>query len=127
MDYVAVQALYTRLKRDSIDPWLDKENLLPGQNWESEIHSAILQCDVVVVCLSREFNKHNGFRYEELKLALKKASVLPTEVIFIIPVRLEKCDMPDSLRHLHRVDLFEEDGYKKLLQALRYLLKIRKG
>ncbi len=26
--------------------------------------------------------------------------------------------MPESLRHLHRVDLFEAGGYKKLLHAL---------
>ena len=119
-DRVVVQALYARLKKDHIEPWLDKEALLPGQNWQHEIQNAILRCDVVIVCLSREFNKQNGFRYEELKLALKKAEVLSAEDIFIIPVRLEKCDMPESLRHLHRVDLFEEDGYGKLLHALRH-------
>jgi hypothetical protein len=32
---------------------------------------------------------------------------------------LEDCDTPNSLLHLHRVDLFEADGYKKLMQALR--------
>jgi hypothetical protein len=26
--------------------------------------------------------------------------------------------MPESLRHLHRVDLFHAGGYKKLLRAL---------
>jgi hypothetical protein len=123
-DRDAVHALYWRLKKDHIQPWLDTENLLPGQNWAHEIRNAILRSDVVLVCLSEEFYKQNGFRYQELKIALKKAKVQPREDIFIIPVRLEKCSMPDSIRHLHRVDLFEADGYKKLLHSLYHHMEV---
>jgi tetratricopeptide (TPR) repeat protein len=42
----------------------------------------------------------------------------PEGEIFIIPARLEECNTLESLRHLHWVDLFEEDGYEKLTQAL---------
>jgi hypothetical protein len=71
------------------------------------------------VCLSRRFNRHQGYCQQELKIALKKAGLLPNGEVFIIPARLEKCDMPESLRRLHRVDLFEADGYKMLLRALK--------
>jgi hypothetical protein len=74
---------------------------------------------LIIVCLSRGFEKQQGYRHEELKLALEKANFLPDDEIFIIPVRLEECDMPEALRRLHRVDLFKTGGYKKLLQALR--------
>jgi len=123
VDRDAVQFLCARLKSDHIEPWLDVEKLTPGQNWAHEIRNAILRCNMVIVCLSREFNKQNGFRYKELKLALKKAEVLLAEDIFIIPARLEECDMPESLCHLQRVDLFEEDGYKKLILALKESVK----
>jgi|SRR4026207_180120 len=118
-DNDAVQALCSRLKKDDIEIWLDKEKLLPGQDWEYEIRNAILKSNVVIVCLSRHFNKQRGYRHEELKIALEKAASLPDGEIFIIPARLEKCDLPNSLSHLHRVDLFEADGYKKLMRALR--------
>jgi TIR domain-containing protein len=118
-DQGAVHTLYSRLKKDGVEVWLDREKLLPGQNWKHEIRGAITRSQIVIVCLSRQFNKQEGYRHEELKIALKKAALLPDEEIFIIPTRLEKCDTPDSLRHLHRVDLFEADGYKKLMQALR--------
>ncbi|MBL8076939.1 MAG: toll/interleukin-1 receptor domain-containing protein [Anaerolineales bacterium] len=118
-DRDAVHALYKRLKRDHMEPWLDRESLLPGQNWEHEIHRAILKSDVVLVCLSNAFNEKHGFRHEELKIALKKTGMLSVDDIFIIPVRLEKCEMPDSLIHLHRVDLFEKDGYKRLILSLK--------
>lgn len=105
--------------RDGIDAWLDAENLQPGQDWQSEICKAILQSDAVIVCLSRGFSKQHGYRHEELKIALRKVKSLPVGDVFILPVRLEECDMPESLRHLHRVDLFEEGGYKRLVGALK--------
>ena len=117
-DRVAVHALWSRLKKDGVDVWLDRENLQPGQDWEREIRMAILKSHIIIVCLSHGFNKQKGFRHEELKIALQKADVILDDKIFIIPVRLEECNMPDSLCHLHRVDLFERGGYKKLLHAL---------
>lgn len=110
-DVVTVRSLWARLKRDGMDVWFDKENLLPGQNWEYEIRKMILRCDVMIICLSEGFNKQRGFRHEELKIALRKARSLPVDGIFIIPVRIETCEVPDSLEHLHRLDLFDEDGY----------------
>ena len=82
---------------------------------------AILNTDVVLVCLSQKFNEQRGYRHEELEFALEKASLLEAGEIFIIPVRLEKCDMPESLSHLHRVDLFDATGFKKLIRALKKL------
>ena len=118
-DRDTVHTLYSRLKKDGVDVWLDSEKLLPGQDWEHEIRAAILRSQAVIVCLSRRFNRQKGYRHEELKIALEKAESLHDNEIFIIPARLESCDTPDSLRHLHRVDLFETDGYKKLMKALR--------
>jgi len=118
-DRETVHKLYLRLVRDRLNVWLDAERLQPGQDWQSEIRNALLQCDVAIVCLSNGFDKQQGYRHEELKLALEKANFLPNDKVFIIPVRLEQCDMPESLRHLHRVDLFKPGGYKKLVGALR--------
>ncbi|MCE9645557.1 MAG: toll/interleukin-1 receptor domain-containing protein [Chloroflexi bacterium] len=113
-----VHALYSRLQSDGVQVWRDRESLLPGQNWEHEIRKAILGSDVILVCLSKNFGGQTGYRHEELKLALTKADVLPVEDISIIPVRLEECDLPESLQHLHRVDLFKRGGYAELLRAL---------
>jgi hypothetical protein len=32
-----VRTLHARLTKDGVDAWLDKANLLPGQDWELEI------------------------------------------------------------------------------------------
>jgi RNA recognition motif-containing protein len=117
-DVNAVQALYQRLKNDRVDIWLDKESLLPGVDWEYEIQKAVRQSDVVVVCLSKNFNQE-GFRQKEVRLALETAMRQPEGEIFIIPARLEECDNLASLRKWHWVNLFEPDGYERLMRALR--------
>jgi hypothetical protein len=118
MDRDVVHKLYERLVGDGLDVWLDAKRLHPGQAWRDEIRNALLKCDTVVVCLSRGFDKQRGYRHEELKLALRKAGFMPAGEVFIIPVRLEECDTPEVLRHLHRVDLFKPGGYKRLVDAL---------
>ena len=117
-DRDAVRGLYSRLTQDGVDAWLDKAKLLPGQDWELEIRKAVREADVVVVCLSKQFNQA-GFRQKEVRLALDTAMEKPEGEIFIIPARLEECDNLESLRKWHWVDLFEEDGYEMLMRALQ--------
>jgi hypothetical protein len=118
-DWEAVHRLYGRIVKDGADAWMDMENILPGQDWQHEIRKAIQTSDMVIVCLSKGFNKQGGYRHEELKIALEKANSLPDNEIFIIPARLERCELPEPLRRWQRVDLFAADGYKKLLRTLK--------
>ena len=113
-----MKALYARLKREGVDVWLDKEKLLPGADWELEIRKAVREADVVVVCLSKQFNQA-GFRQKEVRIALDAAMEKPEGEIFIIPARLEECDNLESLSRWHWVDLFESDGFQRLILALR--------
>jgi hypothetical protein len=124
-DKKAVCQIYHRLIRNQINTWLDEKELLPGQNWKHEIRQAILRSKIVIVCLSKQFNKQGGFRHEELQIALEKARSFPDGEIFIIPARLEKCDLPEPLRQWQCVDLFKADGFKKLLCALKEDLPFR--
>lgn len=118
-DEEAVRRLYRRLVKAGADVWLDQETLRPGQDWVDEIHRAIHNSDLVIVCLSKQFNKQGGYRHEELKIAIERANSFRQGKIFIIPARLELCELPDPLRRWQCVDLFETDGYKKLLRVLQ--------
>ena len=124
-DSETVHKVHRRLMEAGIHAWLDVEDLQPGQDWQHEIRKAILKSDVVIVFLSREFNKQPGYRHEEMRIALEKAKLID-DAISIIPVRLERCDMPESLSHLHRLDLFEPSGFRKLLRALKSLKNLNK-
>ena len=114
-----VHRLYHHIAKAGAKAWLDVEKIFPGQDWQYEIHKAIHRSDIVIVCLSRGFIKQGGYRHEELRIALDKANSFPGGEVFILPARLEKCDTPEPLRRWQRVDLFEADGYKKLLSTLK--------
>lgn len=120
-DKPAVRDLYKRLRSaaDYISPWLDEEDLLPGQRWEDEIPRAVRDSDVVIVCLSRSSVNKTGYVQKEIKYALDVADEQPDGAIFLIPARLEECELPERLKHLHWVDLHEARGFDKLMRALK--------
>ncbi len=114
-DKPAVRALYQRLRADDIEPWLDEENLLPGQEWEQEIPRVVRTADAILVCLSHSSINKEGYIQKEIKDALDVADEKPYGVIFLIPAKLEKCELPDRLKRRQAVNLYEEGGYDKLL------------
>ena len=118
-DEDSVRRLYQRLIREGANVWLDQKKLLPGQDWAHEINKAIHRSDVVITCLSKQFNKQGGYRHEELGIALEKAASLPVGSTFLIPARLERCELPEALGRWQCVDLFESNGYKKLIRVLK--------
>ena len=118
-DKPAVRKLHRYLKQRGITPWLDELNLLPGQKWEIEIPKALHSSDVILVCLSKNSVTKEGYVQKEITFALDKASEKLEETIFIIPTKLEECEVPQRLRDYQWVDLFRNDGYKRLMQSLK--------
>ena len=118
-DKPIVRELYRRLRDDGIDPWLDEEDILPGQDWALEIPKAVRASDVVIICLSRVATTKAGYVQKEIKAALDIADEQPEGAIFLIPVKLEECDVPIRLQRLQWVNYYEESGYGRLLRSLK--------
>ena len=94
-----VRKLCKRLIADGFDAWLDEEKLLPGQDWDLEIRKAVRGSEtLVVVCLSSDSITKAGYVQKEIRFALDVADEQPEDAIFIIPVRLEDCSVPDRLK-----------------------------
>jgi formylglycine-generating enzyme required for sulfatase activity len=118
-DKPAVRDLHRRLTADGFAPWLDQVDLQGGQQWKIEIPKALRNSDAVLVCLSQHSVKKEGYFQKEIKDALDVASEKPDSTIFLIPLRLEECIVPDSLLGWQWVNFYEDDGYTRLLSALR--------
>ncbi len=118
-DKPAVRELYQRLRADGFEPWLDEEDLLPGQDWQREIPKAVRQSDVVIVCLSKRSIDKAGYVQKEIKIALDVADQQPEDTIFLIPLKLEECAAPERLSRWQWVNLFSPSGHERLLKALR--------
>ncbi|MBI5952014.1 MAG: TIR domain-containing protein [Chloroflexi bacterium] len=118
-DKPAVREMYKRLVFEGVDAWLDKEKLLPGQDWRVEIPRAVQEADVVIVFLSKKSVSKEGYVQKEIKFALDIAEEKPEGTIFLIPARLEDCLVPERLSRWQWVDLFEDNGFVQLLRSLK--------
>jgi len=123
-DKNTVRELYQRLLAEGwLDPWLDEEKLLPGQNWDMEIEKAVENADTVIVCLSNNSVSKEGYIQRELKFVLDIALEKPEDTIFIIPLRLDNCEPPRRLRAWQYANYFpvsdRENSFIRLLASLK--------
>jgi hypothetical protein len=115
-----VYDLYARLNAAGFRPWLDMEDLRPGQAWEKEIPKAIRSSDFALILFSVASTSKRGYVQKEMTLALNVLEEFPEDGVFILPAKIEECDVPDRFAHLHWVNLWENGAFEKLLNAMRY-------
>jgi formylglycine-generating enzyme required for sulfatase activity len=120
-DKPAVRELYKRLSAEKwIDPWLDEEKLLPGQDFDLEIYKAARDSDAIIICLSKVSVAKEGYVNKEIRRALDAADEKPEGAIYIIPLRLDDCSPSfERLRKLHYADYFTPNAHEKLIKSLR--------
>lgn len=117
-DREQVQKIYEHLLTLGADPWYDQEDLLPGQDWDMEIRKGLDEADMILLCLSKKSVNKEGYVQKEMRLALDLALEMPDGRIFLIPARLEECDLPYKLKNYQWVDLFAKNGWDKLIKSL---------
>jgi len=122
-DKPAVRELYQKLRAEPwIQPWLDEEELYPGQDWNMEIEKAVEAADAIIVCLTKNSINKEGYVQRELRIVLDFADYKPEGTIYILPVRLEECEPPRRLRPWQYADYFEgqrERALQRLLVSLK--------
>jgi len=118
-----VRKLSHRLAAEGwIDPWLDEEKLSFGQHWTTVIEDALDAADIVLIFLSRNSVQKEGFVQRELNYAWELSLEKPRNVIFLIPFRLDDCEVPRYLSSRQWGDYFgekEESTYQILLRSLK--------
>ena len=120
-DKPAVRELYKKLTAETwIDPWLDEENLLPGQDFDLEIYKAARETDAIIICLSKVSVAKEGYVNKEIRRALDASDEKPEGTIYIIPLRLDDCNPSfERLKKLHYLDYFTPNAHEKLIKSLR--------
>lgn len=121
--------LYEKLEAEGFKPWLDKESLRGGDEWNNVIKKAIeKEIDYVVVLQSNDLAKKiDGYVNEEIKMALDRQKRFRHGIRFIIPVKIEACNLLEELEHLQAIDLSGKKNIEKLIITIRRDQKKRKG
>lgn len=132
-DKQQVLHLYSLLKERGYEPWVDKINLMPGQNWRLEIPKVIKNSDIFLACFSNNSVQKKSYVQREYRLALSQCAELPVGSIFLIPLRFDECEIPDlrhevngiALRDFHRLDYWEDNGFERLIDSIEYIRKLK--
>ncbi len=124
-DRKKVEALYEQLTAAGFEPWMDSVNIHPGEMWVEVLDRELRAADIVLVCFSNYSLDRESFQHELLQ-ALTLRQQRPVDEIYLIPVRLEPCEVPGPLRDLLYVDLFQQGGFERLVQAI-YTAMTRRG
>lgn len=118
-DMQSAVRLYECLTSAGINVWFDKESLAPGVKWKPAISDAIRKCRYFIALLSSHSVSKRGFVQSEIKQALDVLEQYPENEIYVIPVRLDECNVTyEKLNDLNWVDLSPdwENGKNKLFR-----------
>jgi hypothetical protein len=104
----SVDRLAEELRAAGVQVWIDRRDIVPGRLWQDAITEAIENGAFFIACLSEEFNKRSEtYMHGELHLALDRFMNMPSTRIWLIPVLLNKTEIPRQLRKFNAVLLFE--------------------
>jgi len=117
-DRPSVEKIAEQLQSVGFYVWIDKKDLLPGDAWEEVIEDAIETANFVLVSLSQRSLKKEGYYWREIRYALKQRELRPEGEKFIIPVMIEKVDIPKSFSGIHCEDLTQPGWIERLALAM---------
>lgn len=100
-----------------LDPWMDQERLLPGQSWEREIDRALNEANVVILFMSPRSVKKRSFVTREANTAIANLRYKNADDIYIIPVLIEQCEVPDEISKRAQYIQISEPGAKNKIIA----------
>lgn len=117
-DYETAERLFNFLNINRFDPWIDKKKLLPGQDWNTEIRLALRKADFIVILLSKTSVAKRGYVQREFRLALEYCEEKLDTDIYIIPCKIDDCEVPEKLSKYQWVELNNKDSFELILSSL---------
>ena len=126
-DAEMVRKLYSDIESLGYDSWMAEFDLLPGESWAPAIEESLRKAAFVVICLSNKSYERRGFYQKEIQLALDLVERMLPSDIFLIPVRLEPCDLPVGLGKYQAIDWFDGFDLSRLDRSFREGMKRRRA
>ena len=115
------EKLYNDLKNAGVKPWRDKDSLKAGENWKVAISKAIKNSRYFIPMFSSNSVDKIGYVQAEFKYAIEALDRYPESGIYIIPVRLDNCEISyEKLESLTYADLFPDwdKGLKQIFESM---------
>src|SRR5260370_33961960 len=125
-DFDSAVEIYESLEQLGFQPWMDKKNLMGGEDWDRAITLAVRKADFFLFCASSRSVNKRGAVQREIRLALEMWREKLDDDIYFLPVRLEECEMPDSIRRFQWIDYFGPNSLGSIRSSIVSGLERRK-
>ncbi len=117
-DETKVKEIYQKLSDAGFKPWMDVKDILPGEIKENVSKKVIKQSDFFMVFLSANSVTTRGSFQKEIKIALNTWDEKLEDDIYLIPVKLDDCIVPEKFSSFQCADISEKKEWKRLIQAI---------
>src|ERR1700690_1111445 len=117
-DSQIVNKIANDLQKEGIRVWLDRRDLLAGQDWQNQIEKAITEAGFALVFISAESLKSKWVQEEYRAAFVHQQKTGGTR---LIPILLQKVVLPEFLSTIQYVDFTEsyDNGMQNLMRALK--------
>ncbi len=125
-DIEDAEKIYKYLKDVGLSVWSRNKDICGGQNIEEAINKAIKDSSIFLALLSKN-SVSKSFSQKERKKALGYQLEFPLSEIYIIPVRLDNCELNDGeLQNMGVINMLPsfETGLKKIRTVIEKEKKI---
>lgn len=112
------EQLYYHLHNKGYLPWLDKKKIKAGENWDYAINKALKESTFIILLLSSVSVNKRGYVQKEFNLAIEYSKNMLIDDIYIIPILLDNCKIPDHLSKFQWVAINNENAIEEILDSL---------
>lgn len=119
-DYPIAEKIYDFLESHNYSPWLDKKKIRVGANWDYEIKKALKDSTFVILLLSSTSVKKRGYVQKEFKYAIEYAESKLVDDIYIVPILIDKCDVPEQLNKFQWIEMTNDRILEQVLESLEF-------
>lgn len=119
-DFQYADKLHKFLSENGFEPWMDKKNLLPGQDWDFQIQQSLRKADFIILLLSNTSVSKRGYVQKEFNQAVIYCDEKLESDIYIIPIKIDACEAPSKLQKFQWVEYSSSDAPDKILAAINF-------
>jgi hypothetical protein len=117
-DYPFAARLYEFLNENNFNPWLDKKEILPGQDWNFIINKALREANYIILLLSNVSVQKRGYVQREFKTALNFVEEKLDDDIYLILIKIDDCVVPITLSKFQWIKYDDDSCFETILRSL---------
>lgn len=117
-DFIYAERLYNYLEDNGFKPWIDKEGILPGQDWNFVIKKELREANYIILILSDISVQKRGYIQREFKTALDYVEEKLEDDIYLIPLKINNCVVPEKLSRFQWLEYEPLENFELILRSL---------